>query len=440
MFTECPYCGFLVALDTQGQPLPRCPNCAQRLRDAGIDEAGHEAAPQNVGAGLPPDPAGNAAGEPDIAPASPAVASVAAQPAVAVPLASPAADPAAASKAETPDGSETPSVSAPADASPEPATRPAAVPDAAQPAVPDTAAPATAFPEANAEPTHAAGATAPDSNAHAAPTSAGDAPVDAPAETVTDPPAAPRAAPPDPATIDSATHPATDADPAAGAAASGKDVHGAAPEPGALHDSVAPPGVALDAHADPQPPPDATAAVVPPAQTRTTRAAPSFARAPRLAPAISRKRRVLETAAVGGLLLLLGVQLLLADRARLSADARWRPVVATLCGALGCTLPAWREPSAFRVVERHVRAHGAQVLRVSARIRNDARWAQPWPALQLTLSDAHGRAMATRIFQPREYLGGAPAQSSLGAGQDVALSMDVVEPGPQAVAFTFDFR
>ena len=35
---------------------------------------------------------------------------------------------------------------------------------------------------------------------------------------------------------------------------------------------------------------------------------------------------MLETAALGGLLLLLGVQLLLADRARLSADARWRPV------------------------------------------------------------------------------------------------------------------
>jgi hypothetical protein len=440
MFTECPYCGFLVVLDTQGQPLPRCPNCAQRLRDAGIDEAGHEAAPHNMGAGLPPDPAGNAAGEPDIAPASPAVASVATQPAVAAPNASPAADPAAASKAETPEGSETPSVSAPADASPKPATRPAAVPDAAQPAVPEIAAFATAFPEPDPQPTHAVGTTSPDSRSHASSTSAVDAPMDAPAGAIADSPAALHATLPASATVASAIHAAPDADPAASDAASGKDVHGAAPECVKSHASAAPPDVAPDAHADPDPPQDATAAAVPPTQTRATRAAPSFARAPRLAPAISRKRRVLETAAVGGLLLLLGVQLLLADRARLSADARWRPVVATLCGALGCTLPAWREPSAFRVVERDVRAHGAQVLRVSARIRNDAHWAQPWPALQLTLSDAHGRAMATRIFQPREYLGGAPAQSSLGAGQDVALSMDIVEPGPQAVAFTFDFR
>src|SRR5688500_988630 len=33
MFSNCPYCGFLVALDETGQPLSRCPNCAQRLRD-----------------------------------------------------------------------------------------------------------------------------------------------------------------------------------------------------------------------------------------------------------------------------------------------------------------------------------------------------------------------------------------------------------------------
>lgn len=439
MFTECPYCGFLVALDAQGQPLPRCPNCAQRLREASIDEAGH-AAPHNVDARVPPDPAGDAAGEPGISPASPAVAPVAAQPAEAAPLASPASDPAAASKAETPDGSETPSTGAPADASPEPATRPATVPDAAQPAGPDTAAPATAFPAPDPQPTHAVGTTSPDSRPAASSTSAVDAPMDAPAAAIADSPAALHAALPASAVVASAIHAAPDADSAASHAASGEDVHGAAPEPVALRDAVATPGVALDGHADPQPPHDATAAAVPPAQTRTTRSAPSFARAPRRAPAVGRKRRMLETAAVGGLLLLLGVQLLLADRARLSADARWRPLVATLCSVLGCTLPAWREPSAFRVVERDVRAHGAGMLRVSARIRNDARWAQPWPALQLTLSDAHGRAMATRIFQPREYLGASPAQTSLGSGQDVALSMEIVEPGPQAVAFTFDFR
>src|SRR5688500_3368106 len=41
MFSNCPYCGFLVALDEAGQPLSRCPNCAQRLRE---DDASTDAA------------------------------------------------------------------------------------------------------------------------------------------------------------------------------------------------------------------------------------------------------------------------------------------------------------------------------------------------------------------------------------------------------------
>ncbi len=151
---------------------------------------------------------------------------------------------------------------------------------------------------------------------------------------------------------------------------------------------------------------------------------------------------LLRSGAIAALSLVLALQLVLADRAALAADARWRPLVASLCGALGCTVPPWREPRAFQVIERDVRAHPERpdALRVSARVRNDARWTQPWPVLRLTLSDVHGRSVASRAFGPREYLGGTPTQSGLASGQSVALTMEVMEPGPQAVAFTFDFE
>ncbi|HEX2083293.1 MAG TPA: DUF3426 domain-containing protein [Xanthomonadaceae bacterium] len=185
----------------------------------------------------------------------------------------------------------------------------------------------------------------------------------------------------------------------------------------------------------------ADAAPAPGAPTRRARptSVPSFVRRSSAVPA-SRGRRSWEIAIVAALALLLGLQLLLSQRARLAADAQWRPLLSPLCAALRCALPPWREPGAFRVLERDVRAHAPGVLRVSARIRNDARWAQPWPVLRLTLSDADGRAVASRLFQPREYLGGTPTQMQLGSGQSVALRMDIVEPGPQAVAFTFDFQ
>lgn len=147
-------------------------------------------------------------------------------------------------------------------------------------------------------------------------------------------------------------------------------------------------------------------------------------------------------AAILALALLLGLQLLLAQRAQLAQRAVWRPWLTQLCGLLHCSLPAWREPSAFIVVERDIRSLGAQpgVLQVTARIRNQAHWAQPWPRLQLTLSDVDGNPLATRVFQPAEYLGGAPTQTELASGADAAIRMLVLEPGPEAVAFSFDFH
>ena len=140
------------------------------------------------------------------------------------------------------------------------------------------------------------------------------------------------------------------------------------------------------------------------------------------------------------LALLLGLQILLADRARLAADPGWRPVVENLCGALGCTLPAWHEPTAFLMLDRQIRpADTPGALRVDATFRNDARWAQDWPALQLALSDADGRVLGSAVFTPEQDLGAAPA-TRLAPGQSAQASFLVREPAPGTVAFSFEFR
>ena len=136
------------------------------------------------------------------------------------------------------------------------------------------------------------------------------------------------------------------------------------------------------------------------------------------------------------------VQLLLADRARLAEDARWRPVVSGLCTVLGCSVPPWHEPSAFTMIERDVRAYPATagVLRVSATFRNDARWPQAWPVLLLTLSDVDGRVVGARAFTPADYLDDTMAGRRLDPGQRASVAFDVREPAPDIVAFTFEFR
>lgn len=190
------------------------------------------------------------------------------------------------------------------------------------------------------------------------------------------------------------------------------------------------------APAAPEPPADTAAAQAPAAPARP---APRFL-ARGTGAGLRGDRRLVAVAA--GLAALLVVQLLLADRDRLASDAGWRPVVATLCGALRCSLPAWREPAAIAVEQRDVRPVPGRpgVLRASATIRNDGRWAQAWPRLVLTLSDVDGRALGMRSFGPAEYLAAPPQDVTIDRGQSTSLLLDIVEPSPHAVAFNFGFE
>jgi len=169
-----------------------------------------------------------------------------------------------------------------------------------------------------------------------------------------------------------------------------------------------------------------------------TASAPRFIRTE---PSQPRRRWGLPLAALAlfGLLIL---QIILADRARLATDREWRPRLLALCGLLRCNLPPWHEPKAFTLIAKDVRPHPKVpgVLVVSASFRNDARFAQPWPQLELSLADIDGQALGLRRFSPREYLGTAPPGTPLAPAQSVSLSLEVLDPGKRAVAFSFDFH
>jgi Protein of unknown function (DUF3426) len=173
---------------------------------------------------------------------------------------------------------------------------------------------------------------------------------------------------------------------------------------------------------------------------RRPRGMPSFVRGSNRTAVAPRERWL--PAAAAALTLVLALQWLLADRARLAADAQWRPLLSTLCRMLACDLPPWREPTAFTLLQRDVRQHPGVpgALRVSATFRNDARWSQPWPELRLSLSDVNGQTAGERSFRADEYLGGAPSQPELASGESATVAMDVLEPAARIVAYDFSFR
>lgn len=140
------------------------------------------------------------------------------------------------------------------------------------------------------------------------------------------------------------------------------------------------------------------------------------------------------------LLLLLALQMVLAERHRLAEDVRWRGTLESLCGVLGCDMPAWREPEAFALLSREVGPHPSVpgALLVVASLRNEARWPQRLPWVELTLADIDGKAIAMRRFSPAEYHGSE--SPLLAPGQTAHLQLELVDPDKRALAFAFEFR
>jgi predicted Zn finger-like uncharacterized protein len=177
---------------------------------------------------------------------------------------------------------------------------------------------------------------------------------------------------------------------------------------------------------------DATRAFVP---------APTFAHARRRPPRPARNGRWWAASFVLAIALLLQVGW--AERTHWLDDARVRPWADRACAKLGCRLPLRRDLAALVLVSRDIRRHPsvADALVVSASLRNTATFAQAYPVIAITLSDLDENRIAMRRFNPREYLGDpAEIETGLAAGATTNITLEIVDPGRNAVAFEFNFE
>jgi len=142
------------------------------------------------------------------------------------------------------------------------------------------------------------------------------------------------------------------------------------------------------------------------------------------------------------LALLLGAQIAWAERTRLLADLRVHAFAESACERLGCTLPALDDRNRIALMARDVRPHPSvpHALIISATLANQAPFAQSFPVVEITLSDVEQRRIAMRRFRPDEYLGESEAiRAGLAAGATTTFSLEVEDPGRDAVAFEFRF-
>ncbi|MGN6789105.1 MAG: zinc-ribbon and DUF3426 domain-containing protein [Rhodanobacteraceae bacterium] len=167
------------------------------------------------------------------------------------------------------------------------------------------------------------------------------------------------------------------------------------------------------------------------------------------APVYVRPRRRVSRASVAWALgcvllaLLLAAQLAWADRIELVRNPAAQPWMARLCGTLACNLPLIKDTAKLELLSRDVRpdpnAPGA--LTITATMRNDASFSQPWPVVVVQLTDLDNAPVAMRRFRPPEYMTD-PAKRAAGIapGATAVVAFEVADPGKRAVAFQFGFE
>ena len=138
-------------------------------------------------------------------------------------------------------------------------------------------------------------------------------------------------------------------------------------------------------------------------------------------------------------LVVLSGQYLWFERDRMAMDPRLRPYYLSACNIVDCQLPDYLDATNLVATDLVVRTHpvAQNGLIVDAILRNGAPYRQRFPLLQLKFSDINGTTLAQRTFSPDIYLAGELAGLQyIPAVTEVRLSLDIVDPGPQAVSYS----
>ena len=117
------------------------------------------------------------------------------------------------------------------------------------------------------------------------------------------------------------------------------------------------------------------------------------------------------------------------------------PALEEFCSVTGCETQKRTREEGVRVVSRTVRPHAEYTSAVSVRatLENRATESRPFPVVVFVLYGKDGRTVASRAFEPAEYLdGGHVPSEGLDSGGRVDIAFDLV--APTEVAVSFDLR
>ena len=143
------------------------------------------------------------------------------------------------------------------------------------------------------------------------------------------------------------------------------------------------------------------------------------------------------------LLLLLGAEIAWAERGLWINDSSLHPWIVDVCAKIGCQVPLVRDEESLQLASRDIRPHPSVpgALIISATLQNAGDFPQPFPVVEITLSDLDEQRIAMRRFQPGEYISDQRTLATgLAPDAKAPLVFEVADPGKNAVAFEFRFK
>ena len=126
-----------------------------------------------------------------------------------------------------------------------------------------------------------------------------------------------------------------------------------------------------------------------------------------------------------------------------SIDILPRTWVNSFCETVGCGEANQRDLTAFQILNRNIYTHPNEkkALMITTSFVNQAKFAQPYPLLEITLLDTHGQIIAVRRFSPKDYLVNKSFTDTLmPPDQPVGARLEVIDPGNEVIAYEFEFR
>ncbi|MBI3571112.1 MAG: DUF3426 domain-containing protein [Gammaproteobacteria bacterium] len=137
------------------------------------------------------------------------------------------------------------------------------------------------------------------------------------------------------------------------------------------------------------------------------------------------------------LLVLLAAQVAYFYAPQLARDARLKPWLALYCERTSCDLKPPRGTSSIELVQTSVAPHPRyeNALRLQAVLVNRAEQAQPYPVMEVSLTDSEGQVLARRSFTPAQYLESPAPHDALTPNVAVRARLDVTNADGHTVGY-----